>query len=128
MQHSPGFLKLVEGLRAEVTELSIENILPRMNSAEKLVIIDCREDSEWALSHIPKAIHLGRGIIERDIEAQVPDPSTPIVIYCGGGYRSILAAHNLGKMGYSQVISMQEGFRGWTERQLPLISSSDSDT
>ena len=93
----------------------------RLDWPEKPVVVDVREDSEWARGHIPGAIHLGKGVIERDIERTIPDKGTPIVLYCGGGYRSALAADNIQKMGYRNVISMDGGWRGWTEPGLPVI-------
>ncbi|MCS7045598.1 MAG: rhodanese-like domain-containing protein, partial [Gemmataceae bacterium] len=93
----------------------------RLQRREPFVLIDVREDHEWAKGHIPGAIHLGKGIIERDIEARVPDPTTPLVLYCGGGYRSALAADNLQKMGYVNVLSMDGGWRAWKELGLPTV-------
>jgi len=84
------------------------------------LLIDVREESEYAADHLPGAVHLGKGIIERDIENRVPDPATPLVLYCGGGFRSAMAADNLQKMGYTKVLSMQRGIRGWRERAFPL--------
>ncbi len=122
LDHTPGFLKLVAEAQGEVKEVSIEDVQVQLKTPKDFILIDVREDHEWQLSHLPHAVHLSKGIIERDIETQFPDPQTPLVLYCGGGYRSILAAQSLRKMGYTQVRSMAGGFRAWTERQLPTIT------
>lgn len=119
--HSEGFLKLVKDAKTRVKEEDFRETKKRLDIGQKFVLIDTREDSEWARGHIPGAIHLGRGVIERDIEKTVPDKNTQIVLYCGGGYRSALAADNLQKMGYRNVISMDGGWRGWTEAGFPVI-------
>jgi rhodanese-related sulfurtransferase len=119
--HSEGFLRLVTDATTRVTEESFRDTKKRIDAGEKFVLVDTREDSEWARGHIPGAIHLSRGIIERDIEKTVPDKDTRIVLYCGGGYRSALAADNLQKMGYRNVISMDGGWRGWTDAGFPVI-------
>ena len=119
--HAEAFLKLVNDAKSRVREESYRDTKRRLDTGEKFVLIDTREDSEWARGHLPGAIHLGRGIIERDIEKTVPDKNTQIVLYCGGGYRSALAADNLQKMGYRNVISMDGGWRGWTEAGFPVI-------
>src|SRR5690242_21104362 len=111
-QHSPRFLKIVDEARARVQETTVDDIKARLDRGEKFTLIDVREESEYAKDHLPGAIHLGKGVIERDIEAAVPDPKTELVLYCGGGYRSALAADNLQKMGYTNVISMDGGVRG----------------
>ena len=105
-----------------VRELSIDDVKARLDRANKFVLVDVREESEYAKDHLPGAIHLGKGVIERDIEERVPELSTPIVLYCGGGYRSALAADNLQKMGYRNVLSMDGGIRGWREKNFPLNS------
>ena len=92
----------------------------RLASGEKFVLVDVREESEYAAGHAAEAVHIGKGVIERDIEAKVPDPATPLVLYCGGGFRSALAADALQKMGYTNVISMDGGWRAWTEKGLPV--------
>jgi len=117
--HSDGFLKLVNDAKSRVKEEDYRETKKRLDAGEKFVLVDTREDSEWARGHIAGAIHLGRGVIERDIEKTVPDKNTQIVLYCGGGYRSALAADNLQKMGYRKVISMDGGWRGWTESGFP---------
>ena len=120
-QHAPGFLKIVNDAKSRIKECSIDEMRARQAAGEKFVLIDVREESEWAAGRIPGAIHLGKGIIERDVEAKIPDASTPLVLYCGGGFRSALAADNLQKMGYTNVISMDGGWRGWTEAGFPVI-------
>jgi rhodanese-related sulfurtransferase len=121
MDHSEGFLALVLAVKKHIKEEDIPTVQKRLASPDKPVLIDVREDSEWARGHVPGAIHLGRGVIERDIERTIPDKSTNLVLYCGGGFRSALAAENLQKMGYRNVISMDGGWRGWTEAGLPVI-------
>jgi rhodanese-related sulfurtransferase len=120
MQHSEGFLNLVKDAKSRVKEVDYREIKKRIDAGEKFILVDTREDLEWANGHVPGAIHLGRGVIERDIEKTVPDHSAPVVLYCGGGYRSALAADNLQKMGYTNVISMDGGWRGWTESGYPV--------
>ena len=119
--HSESFLKLVQDAKKRIKEEDFHETKKRLDAGQKLVLIDTREDSEWALGHIPGAIHLGKGIIERDIEQTVPDKDATVVLYCGGGVRSALAADNLQKMGYRNVISMDGGWRGWTEAGFPTI-------
>jgi len=119
--HADGFLKLVRDAKSRIKEEDFRETKKRLDSGEKIIVVDTREDSEWARGHIPGAIHLGRGVIERDIEKTVPDKETTVVLYCGGGYRSALAADNLQKMGYRNVISMDGGWRGWTEAGFPII-------
>lgn len=121
-QHSARFLQIVEDAKRRVREVSIDDVKARLDRGDKFVLVDVREESEYAKDHLPGAIHLGKGIIERDIEERVPELSTPIVLYCGGGYRSALAADNLQKMGYSNVLSMDGGIRGWREKHFPLTS------
>lgn len=119
-QHSPRFLQIVEEARPRVRELSVDEVKARLDRGDKFVLVDVREESEWAADHLPGAVYLGRGIIERDIEERFPDFATPIVLYCGGGFRSVLAADNLQKMGYRNVISMDGGIREWREKGYPL--------
>jgi len=121
-QHSGRFLRIVEDAKKRVREVSIEDTKARLDRGDKFVLVDVREESEYAKDHLPGAIHLGKGVIERDIEESVPELNTPIVLYCGGGYRSALAADNLQKMGYTNVLSMDGGIRGWRERHYPLTS------
>ena len=120
-QHSPRFLRLVEEAKGRIRETSVDEVQRKLDGGEKLLLIDVREESEYAIDHLPGAIHLGKGILERDIEARVPGPNTPMILYCGGGFRSALAADNLQKMGYSNVLSMDGGIRGWREKGLPLV-------
>jgi rhodanese-related sulfurtransferase len=120
MQHAPGFLKLVNDAKKRIRETNVDEVKARLDRGEKFVLIDVREESEYAKDHLPGAIHLGKGVIERDIEQRVPDPKTPIVLYCGGGFRSALSADNLQKMGYTNVLSMDGGVRGWREKGLPM--------
>jgi len=119
-QHSARFLKVVDDARRRIRETNVDDVKARLDRQEKFVLIDVREESEYANDHLPGAIHLGKGIIERDIEERVPDLDTPLVLYCGGGYRSALAADNLQKMGYTNVLSMDGGIRGWREKHFPL--------
>jgi rhodanese-related sulfurtransferase len=119
-QHPPRFLRIVEDARKRIRETTVDEVKAKQDSGEKFLLIDVREDNEYAKDHLPGAIHLGRGIIERDIEERVPDLNTTMILYCGGGFRSALAADNLQKMGYTQVISMDGGIRGWRERGFPL--------
>jgi len=121
-QHSARFLQIVEDAKKRVREVSIDDIKSRLDRGDKFVLVDVREESEYANDHLPGAIHLGKGIIERDIEERVPELNTPIVLYCGGGYRSALAADNLQRMGYTNVFSMDGGIRGWREKHFPLTS------
>ena len=118
-QHAPGFLKLVADAKTRVKECTVEDVRTRRAAGEPFVLVDVREESEFAAGHIPGAVHMGKGVIERDIETKVPDPATPLVLYCGGGFRSALAADALQKMGYTNVISMDGGWRAWTEKGLP---------
>ena len=121
MQHSPRFLKIVEESKARVHEVDVDSVKARIDRGEKFLLIDVREESEFAKDHLPNSVHLGKGIIERDIEAAVPDPNTPMILYCGGGFRSALAADNLQKMGYTKVSSMDGGIRDWREKNYPLV-------
>jgi rhodanese-related sulfurtransferase len=119
-QHSPQFLKIVDEAKKRVRETSVDEVKHRLDRGEKLVLIDVREESEFAKDHLPGASHLGKGIIERDIEERVPDQGAELILYCGGGYRSALAADNLQKMGYRNVLSMDGGIREWREKNYPL--------
>jgi rhodanese-related sulfurtransferase len=121
-QHSPRFLKLVQETRAQVCETTVDEIKARLDRGDRFHLIDVREESEYARDHLPGAVHLGKGILERDIEERFPDTSAALVLYCGGGYRSALAADNLQKMGYTNVLSMDGGIRGWREKGYPLTS------
>jgi rhodanese-related sulfurtransferase len=121
MQHSPRFLKIVDDARSRVRETNVDEVKRKLDAGEKFMLVDVREESEYAKDHLPQAIHLGKGIIERDIEARVPDLDAPLVLYCGGGYRSALASDNLQKMGYRNVLSMDGGIREWREKNYPLV-------
>jgi rhodanese-related sulfurtransferase len=121
MAHAEGFLHLVKDAKRRIKEATVPEIKKRLDDGEKMILVDTREDIEWARGHIAGAIHLGKGVIERDIENTLPDKEATIVLYCGGGYRSALAADNVQKMGYKNVISMDGGWRGWTEAGLPVV-------
>ena len=120
MQHSSRFLKIVDDARSRIKETNVDEIKQRLDRGDKFQLIDVREESEFAKDHIPGAMHLGKGIIERDIETRVPELDAPLVLYCGGGFRSAMAADNLQKMGYTDVLSMDGGIRAWRERGFPL--------
>ncbi len=122
-QHAPRFLRIVEDARQRIRETTVDDIKARLERGDKFLLVDVREESEYAKDHLPGAVHLGKGIIERDIEQRVPDTATPLVLYCGGGYRSALAADNLQKMGYSNVLSMDGGIRGWRDKGYPLTTT-----
>lgn len=119
-KHSPRFLAIVNEARQRIRECQAADVKARLDAGESLNLVDVREESEFARGHLPGAIHLGKGVIERDIEARFPDPATPLVLYCGGGYRSALAAEALQRMGYTNVVSMDGGWRGWTEAGYPV--------
>ena len=120
MKHTEGFLKIVNDAKTRIKEVSVAQTRDRLNANRDALLIDVREDNEWNSAHAAGAIHLGKGIIERDIEQRFPDTATPLVLYCGGGFRSALAADNLQKMGYTNVISMDGGIRDWRDRKYPL--------
>src|ERR1700757_68434 len=113
MAHAAKFLALVNDAKKRIRETNVADVKRRMDAGEKFVLMDVREESEWAQGHLPGAIHLGKGIIERDVEQRVPDTGAKVILYCGGGFRSALAADNLQKMGYTNVESMDGGWRGW---------------
>jgi rhodanese-related sulfurtransferase len=120
MEHSPGFLKLVAESKRRIREMTPEDVRRRQEAGERFHLIDVREDHEWQQGRAPGATHLGRGILERDIERTIPDRDAEIVLYCGGGYRSALAADVLGRMGYRNVSSMDGGWRRWRELGYPV--------
>jgi rhodanese-related sulfurtransferase len=120
MKYGPAFDKLIRDAQARVKELSIDDVKHALDAGESFHFIDVREESEWATARLPKAMYLGRGILERDIETKVPDLHAKIVLYCGGGARSALSAENLDKMGYTKVYSMAGGFRGWKDKGYPV--------
>ena len=121
VEHPEGFVKLVKDAKTRIKEEDYREIKKKLDAGEKMIVVDTREDNEWARGHIPAAVHLSKGVIERDIEKAIPDKDAKIVLYCGGGFRSALAADNLQKMGYRNVISMDGGWRGWTESGFPVI-------
>ena len=123
MKHSPGFLALVQDAKKRVRETNVADVKARLDRKEPVVLVDVREDHEWNEGHVPGAVHLGRGILERDAEERFPDKNAEIVLYCGGGFRSALAADNLQKMGFTKVISMDGGIRGWREAGHPTVKS-----
>jgi rhodanese-related sulfurtransferase len=123
MEHTPGFLKLVKDAKSRVKEADSRDIKRRLDARDKLVLVDVREDAEWARGHLPGATHLGKGVIERDVERVFPDKDDALVLYCGGGYRSALAGDSLLKMGYTNVISMDGGWRAWVEAGFPTEQS-----
>ncbi len=122
-QHSPRFLKIAGEAKQRVRETSVDEVKARLDRGEKFVLVDVREDREFDADHLPGAVHLGKGVIERDIEVAYPDLHTELVLYCGGGFRPALAADNLQKMGYTNVISMDGGIRDWREKGYPLEKS-----
>ena len=119
-QHSPRFLAIAAQAKARVLECTVSDVKLRMDQGEKLLLIDVREESEFAAGHFPGALHVSKGVIERDIETVVPDPNKEILLYCGGGFRSALSAENLQRMGYTNVVSVDGGWRAWTEAGYPI--------
>jgi rhodanese-related sulfurtransferase len=122
MQHAPGFLKVVDMAKKNVREVTVDQVKARLDQKVGFHLVDVREDSEWAKDHITGAKHLGKGVIERDIEKEIPETGAEIILYCGGGFRSALAADNLQKMGYTNVYSMDGGIRAWREKNYPLTT------
>ena len=121
MQHNEKFLALTSNAKTQIEETDVQTVKSMLDNKETFVLIDVREESEWANGHLPGAIHLSKGVIERDIEKHVPDANAKIVLYCGGGLRSALAANNLQKMGYKKVISMDGGFGGWVKAGFAVV-------
>lgn len=119
-QHSTRFLQIVNDAKRHIRECTVHDVKSKRDAGEPFHLVDVREDSEWSNGHLPGAVHLSKGVIERDVEQTIPDPQAEIVLYCGGGYRSALAAYNLKHMGYENVISMDGGFRGWREAGYPV--------
>ncbi|HEY3998855.1 MAG TPA: rhodanese-like domain-containing protein [Candidatus Xenobia bacterium] len=119
MQHNAAFLKIVDDARKRVVETTVDQVRERQKKGETFHLVDTREDSEWAKDHIPGAVHIGKGVIERDIETKIPDKAATIILYCGGGFRSALAAAALKQMGYTHVESMDGGMRGWKAANYP---------
>ncbi|MFY9572951.1 MAG: rhodanese-like domain-containing protein, partial [Blastocatellia bacterium] len=126
MEHSKGFLKLVNDAKSRVRENTPEDVRRKQDARERFYFVDVREDDEWRKGHASGAIHLGKGIIERDVEATIPDHDAEIILYCGGGFRSALAADALQQMGYKNVISMDGGWKRWRELGLPIDVPSPS--
>jgi rhodanese-related sulfurtransferase len=124
MDHSPGFLKIVNDARARVTEITIDQARERLARNPKVLLVDVREDSEWQKGHAVQALHLGKGVLERDLEKAIPDPDAELIMYCGGGYRSALAADMARKMGYRNVSSLIGGYKGMLQAQWPMKSES----
>src|SRR5438132_11857680 len=120
MKHSEGFLRIVNDAKTRVEEVTVDQTRDRLKSSPDKKLIDVREDNEWDAAHAAGAVHLGKGIIERDIEATVPDKSAELILYCGGGYRSALAADVLQEMGYTNVFSMAGGWKAWKESGAPV--------
>lgn len=120
MSHSPEFLKLVNDAKSRVRETNVDEVKQRLDRGEKFHLVDVREESEWQQGHLPGATHMSKGVIERDVEGKIPDKDAEVVLYCGGGFRSALAADNLQKMGYRNVISMDGGWKGWTGKNYPV--------
>lgn len=122
MEHPPRFLAICEDARTRIEETDVETVKARLERGDDFLLIDTREDREWNKGHLPGAIHIGKGVIERDIEAKVPELDREMILYCGGGYRSALAADNLTKMGYTRAISMDGGFRGWKDAGYEIVT------
>src|SRR5437660_10682758 len=127
MEHSAGFLKLVDEARAEVKELTIEQAREHLAKNSNAVLMDVREDLEWQKGHAKEAVHLGKGVLERDLEEMFPDPNREIIMYCGGGYRSVLTAAVAQKMGYRNVYSLMGGYKALVNAQWPMKSGGDEE-
>ena len=121
-QHTPRFLAIVNDARTRIKELTVDQVKQKLDRKEKFVLVDVREESEWAKDHVAGAVHLGKGVIERDVEQRIPDTAAEIILYCGGGFRSALAADNLQKMGYTNVWSMAGGWKAWKDSGAPVES------
>ena len=119
MKHAPGFLKIVEDAKTRIREVTVDDVKGMLDRGERFELVDTREESEFGRGHLPGARHLSKGVIERDIESAIPKTDAKIVLYCGGGFRSALAADNLQKMGYTNVVSMDGGWREWSEKKYP---------
>ena len=122
MAHSPAFLSLIDSAHGSVRDVTVDETRKRMSDAPELHLVDVREDSEWAAGHIPGAVHIGKGVIERDIEARIPDRNAEIILYCGGGFRSVLAVDAIQRMGYTNVASMAGGWREFTASGAPITT------
>jgi rhodanese-related sulfurtransferase len=119
-KHAPAFLARVESAKKKIRQTTVAEIAARLKNGDRFHFVDVREDDEWRAGHAKGAIHLGKGVIERDVEGVIPDQSAEIVLYCGGGFRSAIAAESLMQMGYTRVLSMDGGFSGWVEAGLPV--------
>ena len=124
MEHSPGFLKLVNEARPYVEEVTVDQATERLAKNPRALLVDVREDEEWTAQHATQAVHLGKGVLERDLEKSIPDPDTEIIMYCGGGYRSVLAAATARQMGYRKVSSLIGGFKGMLKASWPMKSGN----
>lgn len=124
--HSPGFLAIVNEAKQKIRETTIPVVAERLKRGDTFYFVDVREDDEWRAGHAKGAIHIGKGVIERDIETTIPDKTAEIILYCGGGFRSALVAEVLGRMGYTNVVSMDGGMRGWRDAKLPEDASEPS--
>src|SRR4029453_6164599 len=113
--HAPQFLKIVDDAKSRIREVTVNDVKTKLERGEPFILVDVREESEWAAGHLPRAIHLGKGVIERDVEQRIPNPKSEIILYCGGGFRSALAADNLQRMGYTNVYSMTGGWKAWKD-------------
>ena len=122
MKHAHGFLRIVDDARTRIREVTVDAVKAMLDRGERFELVDTREESEFASGRLPGARHLSKGVIERDVERVIPDPAARIVLYCGGGFRSALAADNLQKMGYTNVSSMDGGIRVWRQKGYPLVS------
>jgi len=120
MEHSPGFLKVVNEVRPKISEITVEQARARLTENPKAILLDVREDREWDKGHAAQAIHLGKGVLERDIEKMIPDPNTELIMYCGGGYRSALTANVAQQMGYRKVASLIGGYKALVQAQWPM--------
>lgn len=120
MDHSPKFIRIVDDAKTRIREISMAEVKRKMDAGDRFQLVDVREESEWAKGHLPGARHLGKGVLERDVEKAIPEATAEIVLYCGGGFRSALAADNLQKMGYGKVWSMEGGWRGWNDSGFPV--------
>jgi len=123
MKHNQGFLNVVNEAKTRIRELRIDDVKAKMDQNESFTLVDVREESEWNNGHIVGAIHLGKGVIERDIENKISDKNSPVILYCGGGFRSALAADMIQNMGYTDVYSMDGGWRDWNEKKYPVTKS-----
>jgi rhodanese-related sulfurtransferase len=125
--HSPRFLQIVNDAKSRIKGVTVADVKAKLDRGDKFLLVDVREEGEWNKDHIPGAVHLGKGVIERDVEQRVPDTGTEIVLYCGGGFRSALAADNLQKMGYTNVASMDGGYRGWKDAGHPTQPTAQTE-